>query len=76
MFTETLYNVDGFVRPYNVSGLTEGVYTIEVSDRGNRHQETIEIVKDRAEKLAHVLKVAGDEGKYLLTINKRQTISR
>jgi len=73
VFTETFHNVDGFVRPYNVSNLKEGVYTIEIADRGNRHLETIEVVKDRSEKLAHVLKVAGEEGKYLLTVSNKKS---
>jgi hypothetical protein len=72
VFTETLYDIDGFVRPYNVSNLSEGVYTIEVAEHGKRHVETIEVVRDRSERLAHVLRVSGEEGKYLLTVSNKK----
>ena len=73
VFTETLYNVDGFVRPYNFTNLEDGQYTIEIADRSNKHSESIEVSRGKVEKLAHILKVTGQEGKYLLTVSNKKT---
>src|SRR3954469_3051791 len=32
IFSEMLKNTEGFMRPYNFSGLAEGIYTIEIAD--------------------------------------------
>ena len=71
VFSETLKNVDGFVRPYNFSKLPEGEYTIQVSDKFGNQIEKITYKQERDEALAHLLKVAGSEAKYLLTVSNR-----
>ncbi|MEJ7646617.1 MAG: hypothetical protein WKF87_18615 [Chryseolinea sp.] len=73
LFSETLFNVDGFVRPYNFTNLAEGHYTIEIADRHNRHSENIDVVRDKSENLAHILKVTGEDGKYLLTVSNKKS---
>ncbi len=72
LFTETLYNVNGFVRPYNFTNLNEGQYTIQIADRNHRHSETVQVVKSKTEKLARIAKVAGEEGRYLLTLSNKK----
>lgn len=69
VFSETLHNVNGFVRPYNFSTLSNGNYTIEVSDRNSTHTEAISIEKEElpAGTSARLFKVSGEQGKYLLT---------
>ena len=71
VFSETLKKVEGFVRPYNFSKLPEGEYTIQISDKFGRQIEKITYKQEKDEALAHLLKVAGTEAKYLLTVNNR-----
>lgn len=72
VFTETIKNVEGFVRPYNFSNLPEGEYSIHVSDQFGGQIEKITYKREKSEPLAHLLKVAGSDGKYLLTVNNRE----
>jgi len=67
IFTETLKNTDGFMRPYNFSGLSEGIYTIEIADASGEHTELVDFRSERIEKSIQVRKIAGAEGKYLVT---------
>jgi hypothetical protein len=71
VFSETLKKVEGFVRPYNFSKLPEGEYTIQISDKFGRQIEKITYKQEKPEALAHLLKVAGSEAKYLLTVSSR-----
>jgi hypothetical protein len=66
IFTETLKNTEGFMRPYNFSGLKEGIYTLEVADAFGEHTELVDYRSDRVEKSISLKKI-GSEGKYLLT---------
>jgi hypothetical protein len=68
VFNETLKKVDGFLRPYNFDGLTEGKYTIKVEDEYGKTVEKINYKAGRAEKLIQVHKLAG-ENKYLHSIS-------
>jgi hypothetical protein len=73
VFSETIKDVDGFVRPYNFSHLPEGDYTIKISDKNGRMIENITYKQEKSEALSHLLKVAGTNAKYLLTVvNKEQ----
>ncbi|HMG92220.1 MAG TPA: hypothetical protein VK589_19320 [Chryseolinea sp.] len=71
IFSETIKNVEGFVRPYNFSSLPEGEYTIQISDKSGRQIEKITYKQEKDEALAHLLKVAGTDAKYLLTVSNR-----
>lgn len=71
VFTEVLRKVEGFVRPYNFSNLPEGVYSIEIADKDGRQVEKVNYQKGKIEKLAHLLRVSGDEEKYLLTVSNK-----
>ena len=72
VFSETISKSNGFARPYNFSGLSEGDYTIEVEDTSGKMVEKVSYGSDKAEKLVKVTKVAGNEGKYLLTASSRK----
>jgi len=65
IFSETLKNTEGFMRPYNFSGLSEGIYTIEIADASGEHTELIDFRTGNVEKSINVKKIAGS--KYLLT---------
>lgn len=70
VFSETLHNVNGFVRPYNFSTLSTGNYTIEVTDKTNTHTEAITIERKETPAVgtsARLFKVPGEKEKYLLT---------
>lgn len=71
VFSETIKDVDGFVRPYNFENLPEGDYTIKISDKNGRQIEKITYRQEKTEALSHLLKVAGTDAKYLLTVANR-----
>ena len=72
VFTEVLKKVEGFVRPYNFSNLPEGDYSIEIADKNGRQVEKVNHQNGSVEKLAHLLRVSGSEGKYLLTVSNKE----
>jgi hypothetical protein len=71
VFSETIKDVEGFVRPYNFENLPEGDYTIKISDKNGRQIEKISYKQEKSEALSHLLKVAGTDAKYLLTVANR-----
>ncbi len=72
VFREVLKHVDGFVRPYNFSHLSEGDYTIQIRDSNGLKVEKIRYEKNTVDtKQARVLKLAGSEHKYLLMISSK-----
>jgi hypothetical protein len=68
VYSETIKNVDGFVRPYNFSNLAEGEYSIELTGDNGRQIERVSYKLGKVEKLANVLHVAGERNKYILTV--------
>ncbi|SKC41828.1 hypothetical protein [Ohtaekwangia koreensis] len=75
VYSETIKNVDGFVRPYNFSNLAEGEYSIELIGDNGRQIERVSYKLGKVEKLANVLHVAGERNKYILTVaNKGQDV--
>jgi hypothetical protein len=71
VFSETFQQVDGFTRPYNLSNLNEGTYSIEVKDGISTYKEHIVYKKSIAPKStiqARVAKVTGQKGKYVLSV--------
>ncbi|MEO8473397.1 MAG: hypothetical protein ABI477_14455 [Chryseolinea sp.] len=73
VYTETIQHVDGFVRPYNIASLSNGEYTVEVADRSGVQTQKLSVAKESSEKLAHVFKVSGEDGKYLLTVSNKES---
>ena len=71
LFSETIKKSEGFVRPYNFSNLPEGEYTIQITDNNGRQIEKISYTREKSETFAHLLKVAGSDGKYLLTVSSK-----
>ena len=67
IFSETLKNTEGFMRPYNFSRLAEGIYTIEIADASGEHTELVDFRSGTIEKSINVKKITGVDGKYLLT---------
>ena len=41
VFSETLKNLDNFMRPYNLNTLTEGEYTVELSNSEGKSTEKV-----------------------------------
>ena len=72
VFTEILKNTDGFVRPYNISSIPAGNYTIEVSDQNATYTEQITVGREPKAELAKLFRVSGEDGKYLLTVPTRE----
>lgn len=72
VFSEVLRDVDGFVRPYNLSNIPSGEYTIQVTDQTSTHKEKITIGSTPKSALANLYRVNGEEGKYLLTIPSKE----
>lgn len=66
VFSETLRKTEGFARPYNFSGLREGVYTIHVKDITGEQVEKVNYSGGKLERLVNVLQLS-DTDKYLLT---------
>ena len=67
LFTETVKRTEGFVRPYNFGNLAEGDYTFSFLDESGKQSEKISYRFENAPKLMRVVKLSGNEGKYLLT---------
>lgn len=73
VFSEVIKKVGGFLRPYNFEGLPYGEYTIEVEDNHQRTVERVDYQSEKVKQLAKLVKVSGEEGKFLLMIpNKTQ----
>ncbi len=73
VFTETLTNVESFARPYNLSNLTQGEYTIVVEDKNGRTEEKINYSFKKVESAVEVVKIANEANKYLLSIQNKET---
>lgn len=70
IFSETLFKVSGFVRPYNFEGLAAGDYTVDIEDQYGKRSEQVTYGASRIEKYISIVKLA-DEGKYLLSVNSK-----
>lgn len=75
VYSETIKNVDGFVRPYNFTNLEEGEYSIELHGENGRQVERVIYKLGKVEKLANVMLVTGESNKYILSVaNKGQDV--
>jgi hypothetical protein len=73
VFTETLFNVISFVRPYNFSELSVGEYTIVIADKNGKQAEKINYTLNHVESFISVSEVANKENKYLLNVTNNGT---
>ncbi|HEY0740503.1 MAG TPA: hypothetical protein VGD40_03540 [Chryseosolibacter sp.] len=73
---ETLKNVESFMRPYNLSSITEGEYTIEINSPDGKQIEKFSYSKNKVEKLMNLLHVKDADGKYVLTVSNKNGSDR
>ncbi len=73
VFSELIKKSEGFSRPYNFEGLSEGDYTIEIEDVSGKMVEKVRYEMGKVEKLVKVTKVSGVENKFLLTVASRKS---
>jgi hypothetical protein len=71
VFEEMIKHVDGFMRPYNFSELSEGDYTISLVDHLGKKIEKISYRNGKIERLANLIRISGEKNKYLLTISNK-----
>lgn len=70
IFSESLRSINGFVRPYNFSGLPAGLYTVQLEDKGGMRSEQIDYTAGKIDKYVSIVKLT-EPGKYLLSINSK-----
>ncbi|GHN01192.1 hypothetical protein WSM22_26810 [Cytophagales bacterium WSM2-2] len=71
VFTETINDLNEFIRPYNFSSLPEGEYTIEVKDNTGKKVEKVKYSQGTIESIIAVRKLTSVSNKYMLTsVNK------
>jgi len=73
VFSETIANVESFVRPYNFSNLSQGAYTIVVEDKNGKTEEKVDYFFKKVESEVEVTKIANESNKYLLSVENRET---
>ena len=66
IFSESIKNTEGFMRPYNFTGLEKGIYTIEISDEFGERTELVDFRTVKTEKLINVKRIAEGD-KFLFT---------
>ncbi|MFZ6000314.1 MAG: hypothetical protein ACOYW3_07370 [Bacteroidota bacterium] len=66
VFSETVKNETGFLRPYNFAGLREGEYTIAIADATGTKTEKVIYRSGAVSKQVNLVKMA-DGDKYLFT---------
>ena len=70
IFTETVKNTDGFIRPYNFSDLTYGEYTVEVDNGVSRNIEYVDYTSEGIVNSATMIKLKNENRYMLLVPNK------
>jgi hypothetical protein len=70
IFSETLKNQKGFLRPYNLEKLACGDYTVELSDGDSVDRHTVRLVNPQPGRTFNVTRVAGSLDKVMFTIAK------
>ncbi|SRR5260221_3461073 len=73
IFTETLLNVESFIRPYNFSNLSQGEYTIVVEDKNGKTEEKVNYFFKKVTSTVEVSKIANEANKYLLSVENKET---
>jgi hypothetical protein len=76
VFTETMTNVGGFIRPLNFSGLAFGEYTIELTDASGTKTEKVSYHPAKVTTHVHVAKLAQPD-KFLMSVTNgsKETIT-
>ncbi len=63
-FSETIRKVDGFIRPYDLSKMKEGDYTIVVKDGDRSLVEKVSTYKKKVKLFSQVIKMKGDTDRF------------
>jgi len=71
VFSETIANVESFVRPYNFSNLSQGAYTIVVEDKNGKTEEKVSYYFKKVQSIVEVTKIANEANKYLLSVENK-----
>jgi hypothetical protein len=66
-FTELIRKSDGFIRPYDLSAMKEGDYTVVVNDGSEKFVEKISVKNSKEVVLSNVISMK-KEGSFLLTV--------
>ncbi len=66
-FTEFIRKSDGFIRPYDLSAMKEGDYTVVVNDGSEKFVEKISVKNSKEILLSNVISLK-KEGSFLLTV--------
>jgi hypothetical protein len=74
-FSEVIKRVDNFNRPYDLSKLAKGEYTIVVKQNGEELIEKLTLKEEVSPLLAQVIKLKGNDNRYLLTVADRKSSS-
>jgi 5-hydroxyisourate hydrolase-like protein (transthyretin family) len=74
-FSEVVRNTDGFSRPYDLSKLAAGEYTIEMNDGVNTIVERVDTKEIKSSFVSQVVKIQGKENKYLVTVADKNASS-
>ncbi|MCW5910788.1 MAG: hypothetical protein KIT62_06930 [Cyclobacteriaceae bacterium] len=67
VYTERFRKVSGFVRPYNLTGMAAGKYTIVIEDRNGVRKEEVNYSAGKIEKFINIVRLP-EQGKYLLSV--------
>lgn len=69
VFTETMQDMEQFMRPYNFKALAYGEYTIELSDEsGIRFKKVPHYLVKESPRPAHVTHLRSGENRYMLAV--------
>jgi hypothetical protein len=71
VYQESIKNVESFMRPYNLSSITEGEYQVEVSSPEGKQIETISYSKTKVEKLMNLIQLKDSDDKYMLMVSNK-----
>ncbi len=73
VFSEKIKNEGGFLRPYNFTELPEGDYHFQLTDINGRQTEKVNYRKGSNSKVAHLLRVGGNNEKFILSVPNKGT---
>jgi hypothetical protein len=70
VFSEIIRKESGFVRPYNLSGLSAGEYTVVITDKNGVRKEQVNYSAGKIDKLINITRLQ-EEGKFLLSVKTK-----
>jgi hypothetical protein len=71
IYQESIKNVESFMRPYNLSSITEGDYQVEITSPEGKSIEKISYSKTKVEKLMNLVQVKNSSTKYVLMVSNK-----